>query len=126
MGNYGDLTRSDQMDSENKTQGLPFASDDECVEIRKHLIEIGRITPTVKDITPAKRTEELETIRSMRRRNASEIPDEGTYRVRRIRSDSEYTIRKRNYLVMLQSVLRSREELGLQFDDRDEAEHIDV
>ncbi len=124
--NYGDLTMSDETDIENKTQALPFASDDECMEIRKHLIEIGRIVPITKDVTSKRQIEQLETVQSGRRRNASEIPDEGTYRVRRIRSDKEYIIRKRNYLIMLQSILRSREELGLQFEERDEAEHVDV
>jgi hypothetical protein len=56
----------------------------------------------------------------------ADIPEEGVYKLRRIQSDEEYERRKRNYFIMLQSVLRSRAELRLEFGDFEgEAEEID-
>jgi hypothetical protein len=113
-----------------KTQNLPFATDEECVELRQRLICIGKIIPNVEEVSTVTQytKEDFTPIPSTRRRNIADIPEEGTYKLRKIKSDEEYERRKRNYFIMLQSVLRSREELHLEFShegEDDEVEEID-
>ena len=119
-----------------KIQNLPFATDEECAELRQRFICAGKIVPAkpdAKEVVAAAPCagEDFAPIPSTRRRNIADIPEEGVYRCRRIQSDEEYERRKRNYFIMLQSVLRSREELRLEFgehhegEDEGEAEEID-
>lgn len=115
------------MNNMAKTQNLPFATDEECSELRQRLIRAGKIAPTrhgaeeVAEVTSYAK-EDFVPIPSTRRRNIADIPEEGTYRPRRIQSEEEYERRKRNYFIMLQSVLRSREELRLEFGGSNEDE----
>jgi hypothetical protein len=120
------------MNDTAKTQNLPFATDEECAELRQRLIRAGKIVPAkpdAEDVTiPSCAKEDFVPIPSTRRRNIADIPEEGVYKLRRIQSDEEYERRKRNYFIMLQSVLRSREELRLEFGDHEddgETEEID-
>lgn len=112
--------------SAKTTQNLPFATDEECAELRQRLVRAGKIVPAKPDgggqAKPAPRGEEFVPFSPAKRRNANDIPEEGVYKVRRIRSDEEYERRKRSYFIMLQSVLRTREELHLEFGERDEEE----
>jgi len=100
----------------------PYASDEECLEMRNQLIGAGKIVPKQPDSGEAGResaeSADVGTPHSRRRINVNDIPEEGTYEVRPITSDAEYERRKRNYFIMLQSVLRAREELKLEFDDQ--------
>jgi hypothetical protein len=120
------------MNDTAKTQNLPFATDEECAELCQRLIRAGTIVPAkpgAENATiPSRAKEDFAPIPSTRRRNIADIPEEGVYRLRRIQSDEEYERRKRNYFIILQSVLRSREELRLEFEDHEddgEAEEID-
>ncbi len=109
--------------STSRSQSLPFATDEECDQLRIRLIRAGKIVPAhrVPAKTPARAASpDASPEPRPKRRNASEIPEEGTYRVRRITSDEEYERRKRNYFTMLQSILRARVELGLEFGHDDE------
>jgi hypothetical protein len=112
----------------SRNQNLPFATDEECERLRHRLVGKGRIVPAGDDPDPqAMDVESLvaESATLRTRRNASEIPEEGVYRTRRIGSDKEYERRKRNYFDMLQSVLRARRELGLEFGDVDDNDRLD-
>ena len=98
---------------------LPFASDDECIQRRACLIAAGIINPlSVPVCGKLESRPVLDSLPSKPRRvNIHEIPEEGTYKVRRIAGDAEYERRKRNYFVVLQSILRSRDELDVEFED---------
>lgn len=100
----------------------PYASDEECLEMRNQLIGAGRIVPKQPDSGEAERKSaenaDAGAMPARRRINVNDIPEEGTYEVRPIMSDAEYERRKRNYFIMLQSVLRAREELKLEFEDQ--------
>lgn len=93
------------MNRTNKNCGLPFATDTECKELRQKLINSGNIVP-VKS--------------KARRINIYNIPEEGVYKFKRIRTDEEYNKRRDNYFTMLQSILKSRIELGVEFTDENE------
>ena len=97
-----------------------YASDDECREMRGLLIEAGRVVPKSADAAKSGSAPSLdiEMFQVRKTINVADIPEEGTYTVRPIKSDAEYERRKRNYLVMLQSILRAREELKLEFEDQ--------
>ena len=100
-----------------KTQNLPFATDEECTELRHSLVRAGKITPAKKCNPKVQiHTDEL-VEQPKRRRNIADIPEEGYYKCRKIQSDTEYERRKRSYFEILQSVLRSRIELQLEFED---------
>lgn len=90
---------------ENTNNNLPFATDTECKEIRQKLINSGNIIPNKQKV---------------RRVNIYNIPEEGVYRFRRIKTDEEYNKRRENYFIMLQSILKSRIELGVEFTDENE------
>lgn len=107
------------MKNTTKVQNLPFATDEECKQLRQKLILAGKIVPAKR---VAERTTKEHHVPAPKRRNAYEIPEEGIYRVRRIRNDEEYEKRKNNYFIMLQSILRSRIELDLEFDGGRDAE----
>jgi len=120
------------MNNTTKIQNLPFATDEECAELRLRLIRADKIVPAVTSsdsiLVTTETSEDFAPMMSTRRRNIADIPEEGTYRSRKIQSDEEYERRKRNYFIILQSVLRSREELKLEFgdhEDDDEPEEID-
>jgi hypothetical protein len=85
---------------ENKE--LPIATDEECIEIRKNFIKNGIIVPLKQPY---------------RKINASQIPEEGMYKRRPIRNNREYMLRKKAYFEMLQSLLKARKELKLEFQE---------
>ena len=98
-----------------------YASDEECRTMRDQLISVGRVVPKNADEEAVDTTNtgsDASAPRTRRRVNVSDIPEEGVYVVRPITSDEEYGRRKRNYLVMLQSILRARKELKLEFEDQ--------
>jgi hypothetical protein len=97
-----------------------YASDEECRNMRDQLISAGRVVPKSADSEAANASASLdvEAPSARRRVNVSDIPDEGVYVVRPITSDEEYDRRKRNYMIMLQSILRARKELKLEFEDQ--------
>jgi len=106
------------MSDMNKSQNLPFATDEECAELRKRLVRAGKIIPDKGLPGPLAHSSEPDCVPISRgRRNAHDIPEEGTYKCRKITSDEEHERRKRNYFVVLQEILRSRE--PEDFDDRD-------
>ena len=96
-----------------------FATDEECAQMRAGLIACGRIVPAGNANAASS---EIAYVPEKRRVNVNTIPDEGTYKVRKIGSDAEYERRRRNYLIMLQSVLRTRRELGLEFGRGEDSE----
>ena len=83
-----------------KEQNLPFATDEECIDIRNNFIKKGIIKPVTNKTL-----------------NINNIPDEGVYTHKEINNDDEYNKRKRNYFIILQSVLKSRIELDLEFEE---------
>lgn len=99
----------------------PYASDEECQDMRDQLIGAGKIVPKrdgTDDRGKVRNGADIELPKRRRRINVADIPEEGTYEVRPIRTDAEYARRKKNYLAMLQSVLRARKELKLEFEDQ--------
>ena len=98
------------MDKRIKAQVEPFATDEECSTERVRLVARGVIKPATPEIKRAPQLELEPLPRGGRRANIHEIPEEGNYKCRKISGDEEYERRKRNYFVVLQSVLRSREE----------------
>lgn len=111
------------MGNTTKIQNLPFATDEECEQFRARLIRAGKIIPARRAFTAtAAKTPIMDgnSLPPPKRRNAADIPEEGVYKVRRIKSDEEYERRKHNYLIMLQSILKSRIELGLEFGEQHE------
>lgn len=107
------------MSNANKNQNLPFATDEECTELRQRLVRAGKIIPDKGLPKPVAHSPEPDFTPAppRGRRNAHDIPEEGVYKCRRIASDEEYERRKRNYFVVLQEILRSRE--PEDFDDGD-------
>lgn len=98
------------------TKNLTFATDAECAERRQHLIAIGIINPG-SGKAPTKNSGTFEPApRKERRININDIPEDGSYRCRPIRNDDQYERRRQNYLHMLQSVLRARRDLKLEFE----------
>lgn len=97
-----------------------YATDEECRELREQLIASGRIKPAPEQPeSDAQPTDVLLPEKNTRHRtNVSQIPEEGSYEVRPIRTHMEYVRRRQAYLYMLQSLLRTRVELGLETDDR--------
>jgi hypothetical protein len=91
-----------------------YATDEECQELRNQLIKSGRIRPASSDavFTPRPTDVLLPEAHRPKRTNASEIPEEGSYDVRPIRTQVEYDRRRLTYLYMLQSVLRTREQMS--------------
>ena len=91
-----------------------YATDEECQELRNQLIKSGRIRPAAGDAVsaPAPTDVLLPKVQRPKRTNASEIPEEGSYDVRPIRTQAEYDRRRLTYLYMLQSVLRTREQMS--------------
>jgi hypothetical protein len=114
------------MNDITKTQNLPFATDEECLELRQRFVRAGKIVPAKVDTTILVISGEdgFIPITTMRRKNIADIPEEGVYKVRRIKNSEEYEHRKSNYFTMLQSILRTREELHLEFGEEDETEEI--
>lgn len=112
--------------SSTKSQNLPFATDEECGQLRQRLVRAGKIIPAERSVSADRSARRIPVHGSeppappRRRRNVADIPEEGVYRVRRIASDEEYERRKGSYLTMLQSILRSRIELGLEFGERED------
>lgn len=108
-----------QMSNTAKIQSLPFATDEECAELRARFMRAGKIVPekpNAKAATVACQERDFAPMPPVGRRNVANIPEEGSYRPRKIQTEAEYERRKRNYFIMLQSVLRTREELRLEFD----------
>jgi len=116
------------MNNTTKNQNLPFATDEECEQLRQRLVRAGKIVPAKRVVTATATIKQiaddsdLEFGSPRRRRNAADVPEEGVYRIRKITSDKEYESRKRSYFEMLQSVLRSRIELDLEFGEHEELE----
>jgi len=93
-----------------------YATDEECAELRRHLIDSGSIVPSDcseeqedKGIFPAPERN------PNRRANILRIPDEGVWECFPIESDQEYQRRRQCYMHILQSVLLTRRELGVEF-----------
>lgn len=95
-----------------------FATDEEHAALREELIAAGIIKPASEDDQNSR--EESSTFhpapKQDRTVNVGAIPESGSYRCRPIRTDEEYDRRRQNYLHVLQSVLRSRRKLGVQFE----------
>jgi len=98
------------------SKDLTFATDAECAGRREYLISIGIIRPGSKQESVQQSGTFYPAPREDRRVNINQIPEEGTYKCRPIRSDAQYKRRLQNYLHMLQSVLRTRRELKLEFE----------
>lgn len=107
------------MSNTAKIQNMPFATDEECAELRARFVRAGKIVPekpNAKAAAPGRQERDFIPMPPAGRRNVANIPEEGSYRPRKIQTESEYERRKRNYFIMLQSILRTREELRLEFD----------
>ena len=100
-----------------RTQNLAYATDEECTELRRSLVRAGKIVPAKEQVPAVSREEDVKPSPPRKYRNAADIPDEGMYCVKSIKSDAEYGRRKHNYLLMLQSILRVRRELRLEFEN---------
>lgn len=97
-----------------------YATDEECQELREQLIASGRIKPISEQPESDVRSKDvfLPKKRIVKRTNASQIPEEGSYEPRPIQTQEECERRRMAYLYMLQSLLRTRIEMGLDTDDR--------
>jgi hypothetical protein len=97
--------------SNTKIQNLPFATDEECLELRRRLVASGKLVPDKGLPRPMGHSPEPDFTPAppRGRRNAHDIPEEGVYKCSRIKGDGEYERRRRNYFVVLQEILRSRE-----------------
>jgi hypothetical protein len=85
----------------------PYASDEECQEMRDSLILSGRIVPAER-VRQAPSERDIKLPVRNRRINIADIPEEGIFKVRPISSPEEYERRRMSYLALLQCVLRSR------------------
>ena len=113
------------MNDTSKTQNLPFATDEECLELRQRFVRAGKIIPAKTNaIIVTSGEDSFIPVTTIRHRNIADIPEEGVYKVRRIKNFGEYERRKSNYFTMLQSILKAREELHLEFGEENEIEEI--
>lgn len=90
-----------------------YATDEECRELREQLIAAGYIRPAsaMPQSDGASKDICLPEYRPEKRTNSAQIPEEGSYEVRPILTNEEYEKRRMAYLYMLQSILRTRNEL---------------
>lgn len=128
------------INSKRGEKELPFATDEECLEMRNRLVAKGHIVPgnmeqeqeqghggMVRTAVSRKQLVECNLLKPIERSMRGELSfcetipnpepyrgsEEGEYSCRQIRSYNEYLRRRQAYFRMLQEVLHSRRELRL-------------
>jgi hypothetical protein len=96
---------------------LPFATDDECFERRKLLIDNGIINEgvfeTTREILIKNGTIDPNLVFKYNKDNNYIPKEEGEFNLVHIENDEQYELRKHNYFCMLSDVLKVRKKLGL-------------
>lgn len=120
---------------------LPVATDEECAARRNALIYVGIIKPD-KDFPIKKGKPAVISTKASSDRRRQELiergiidpnpvsmfyesvhtshKEEGQYKVRPIKSEKEYEVRKRAYFRLIQEILISRRELNILFNQWDD------